>query len=138
MADLTPGAVQALKELLERKKADATKGLRLLVQKGGCAGYQYAMKIDSGREGDLVVERGGVRLFVDTASVAFVGDSVVDFSDSLTDGGFKVVNPAAARSCGCGSSFEPGAAAAEAPPPPVDKEAAAMPCASDEGAATTR
>ena len=66
----------------------AEKGLRIGIAKGGCSGLQYEMTLGAGRPGDAVIERDGVKFFVDEESAQFV-------------------NPNAARSCGCGSSFEP-------------------------------
>lgn len=105
---LTDSAAQHLRELLEDRGAPpAEMGLRLTVEKGGCAGLNYAMKIDAPLPGDAVVEHLGVRVFVDPESLAYLNGSEVDYVDSLNDSGFKIHNPNAARSCGCGTSFEP-------------------------------
>ena len=82
-------------------------GLRLAVEKGGCAGWQYAMKVDEPVATDRIFDQEGVRLIIDQESLPFLTDSCIDYVDSLNDSGFKVNNPNAARSCGCGSSFEP-------------------------------
>jgi len=129
MIGMTQAAVSALRDMLDRKNAPAGSGLRLLVQKGGCAGMQYAMKIDQPKEGDVVFQHDGAALVIDPASLEFLDHSQVDYSFSLTDGGFKITNPGASRSCGCGSSFEPAKASAQAPPP--DPAASAMPCPGD-------
>jgi iron-sulfur cluster assembly protein len=89
-----------------------------MVEKGGCAGMQYAMKIDRRAAGDEVVEKDGVQFFVDPASAQYLHDCEVDYVDTLSDRGFKIHNPNAARSCGCGSSFEP-APGEPAPPGPA-------------------
>lgn len=68
---------------------------------------QYVMKIDSAGDNDKVVAQDGVCLIIDSESLPFVDQSQIDYVDDLTDSGFKVINPQAARSCGCGSSFEP-------------------------------
>lgn len=109
MIAVTENAVKQLRELLEGRHAPAGTGLRLLVQRGGCAGMEYAMKLDQPAEADEVYEQGGVSIIVDRASLGFLDGSEIDYSDSLSDGGFKVHNPLAERSCGCGSSFEPKA-----------------------------
>lgn len=127
MIGMTQAAATALRDMLERKNAPEGSGLRLMVQKGGCAGMQYAMKIDQPNEGDAVFRHHAAALLVDPASLEYLDESEVDYSFSLTDGGFKILNPGAARSCGCGSSFEPAKAAAA--PPPSDPAASAMPCA---------
>lgn len=110
MITLTDAAADHLRELLESRNASPDEqGLRLFVEKGGCAGMNYAMKIDAPSESDLVAERDGVRVFVDPDSLAYLNGSQIDYEDSLNDAGFKVRNPNAARSCGCGTSFEPAA-----------------------------
>ena len=107
MITVTENAVKHLKQLLlDSGKDTATHGLRLLVERGGCAGWQYAMKIDRPAEDDHVVEQSGVSVFVAPDSLPLLQDSQVDYEDSLTDTGFKINNPNAARSCGCGTSFE--------------------------------
>lgn len=107
MITATPSAVKHLRDLLQDRGAGTTAGLRLSVEKGGCAGWQYAMKVDEVRPGDQTFDQSGVRLIVDEQSLPFLRDSCVDYLDSLNDSGFKVINPNAARSCGCGTSFEP-------------------------------
>jgi iron-sulfur cluster assembly protein len=77
------------------------------VEKGGCAGLQYEMKIDQVQEGDSVSERDGVCVMVDEASRPFLAGAELDYCDDLTGTGFRIVNPNATRSCGCGTSFEP-------------------------------
>jgi iron-sulfur cluster assembly accessory protein len=105
---LTASAAAHLRELLEDRDASPDEmGLRLFVEKGGCAGMNYAMKIDAPREGDEIAEHEGVRVFVDPESLVFLSGSEVDYVDALNDAGFKIHNPNAARSCGCGTSFEP-------------------------------
>lgn len=105
---MTDDAAAHLRSLLDEKDASPDeKGLRLLIENGGCAGMQYAMRIDDHAEGDAVVERNGVRVFVDAESLTYLDDSELDYVNSLNDSGFKINNPNAERSCGCGTSFEP-------------------------------
>ena len=106
MIRITDSAAGQLRELL-KDKAEAGAGLRLMVEKGGCAGMQYAMKIDRPAAGDEVVEKDGVSFFMDANSGHYLHDCEVDYVDTLADRGFKIHNPNAVRSCGCGSSFEP-------------------------------
>ncbi|MEM9479275.1 MAG: iron-sulfur cluster assembly accessory protein [Verrucomicrobiota bacterium] len=105
MITLTESAISQLQSLLEGN--DKGDGLRLFVEKGGCAGMQYGMKVDSRGDGDEVIEKGGVRVYVDPESLSFISECELDYSDSLNDSGFKINNPLAQRSCGCGTSFEP-------------------------------
>jgi iron-sulfur cluster assembly protein len=110
MITVTDSALSHLRDLLEEKGNPADQGLRLRIEKGGCAGMQYTMKIDVGADGDTVIENDGLRVFIDSESFEYLKDSQIDYQDTLTDTGFKITNPNAARSCGCGTSFEPSAA----------------------------
>lgn len=102
---LTPGAVDELKSLLALPE-NAGKHMRYYVEQGGCSGMQYGMVFDEKREGDLVSEQDGVNVLVDPISVGFLRGMVVDFSEAMSGGGFKISNPNAKQSCGCGKSFE--------------------------------
>lgn len=104
---ITEGARRELGALLRSKASSATAGLRLGVNKGGCAGWQYEMKVAEPEEGDEVVVLGDARVIVAADSLDKLRGCEVDFSDDLTDAGFKIHNPKARRSCGCGTSFEP-------------------------------
>lgn len=112
MMTLTPKAAEELGKLLANRTDSALSGLRLAIRRGGCAGWQYEMKVAVPEPGDVVVESGAARLIVAGDSLDRLRGCAVDYSDDLTDAGFKVLNPNAARSCGCGTSFE---AADEAP-----------------------
>jgi len=105
VVSLTPNAAAEIK-ILRAKPENAGKHLRLYVEKGGCSGMQYGMTFDEQREGDLVVEQGGVTALVDAFSARYLHGTEVDFSDALTGGGFKISNPNARQNCGCGKSFE--------------------------------
>ena len=113
---LTESAADHLRDLLASRDASPEEqGLRLFIEKGGCAGMNYAMKIDAPADSDEVVERNGVRLFIDEESLDYLRGAEVDYVDALNDSGFKINNPNAARSCGCGTSFEPADKDPEAP-----------------------
>ena len=101
---LTQGAAQEVKALLA-KPENAGKVLRVYVEQGGCSGMQYSMTFDEKRPDDLTGEMHGVRVLVDPFSAEYLRGAVVDFSDSLSSGGFKISNPNARQSCGCGKSF---------------------------------
>lgn len=103
---LTESAARQAKELLAKEPDGATKGLRVYVEPGGCSGLQYGMVFDQRRDGDVTGEYFGVAVFVDAFSAEYVRGAVVDYVDSLTGGGFKITNPNARQSCGCGKSFE--------------------------------
>ena len=85
---------------------NAGKPLRVYVEEGGCSGLQYGMTFDEKRDGDITREFFGVGVVVDSTSAEFLKGAVIDFSDALTGGGFKISNPNARTSCGCGKSFE--------------------------------
>jgi iron-sulfur cluster assembly accessory protein len=101
---LTDSAAEEVKSLLQ-KAENAGKYLRVYVEQGGCSGMQYAMTFDEKRPDDAVSEGHGVAVLVDPFSAKYLRGTVVDYSDSLTAGGFKISNPNAAQSCGCGKSF---------------------------------
>jgi iron-sulfur cluster assembly protein len=92
--------------LLSETAEDSPKGLRVQVAKGGCSGLHYEMTLDEKRDGDAVVEHDGMQFFIDGDSVPYVRGATLDFCDGLTGTGFRVLNPNASRTCGCGSSFE--------------------------------
>jgi iron-sulfur cluster assembly accessory protein len=103
---LTQSAAEEVKAKLAADPNGAAKGLRLFVEKGGCSGMQYGMVFDEKRPDDLEAAFFGVPVWVDAFSADYLRGSVVDYSDALTGGGFKITNPQAAQSCGCGKSFE--------------------------------
>jgi iron-sulfur cluster assembly accessory protein len=103
---VTESAAAQIKHLVAENADNAGKQLRVYVEKGGCSGMQYGMVFDECREGDLKTEMHGVCVLVDPVSAGHLRGSVVDFSDSLNAGGFKISNPNARHSCGCGKSFE--------------------------------
>jgi|SRR5579884_300422 iron-sulfur cluster assembly accessory protein len=107
MVNVTENAVRQLQNLLSERANGSGKGLRVQVVKGGCSGLHYEMTLDEKREGDAVVERNGMHFFIDRQSVPFLRGATLDFEDGLTGAGFRVVNPNASRTCGCGASFEP-------------------------------
>lgn len=107
MITVTEKAASELAALLASKDAPHGTGLRLGIERGGCAGLAYAMKIATPEEGDEIIDLNGTRFIVAHDSFDFLRGCTVDFEDSLSDRGFKIFNPNAARSCGCGTSFEP-------------------------------
>ena len=102
---LTPSAVEEVKVMVT-KPENAGKIMRVYVEKGGCSGMQYGMVFDEVRDGDITAEQDGVNVVVDAFSAQYLRGTVVDFSDAMTGGGFKITNPNAKQSCGCGRSFE--------------------------------
>ncbi|MGE9269517.1 MAG: HesB/IscA family protein [Verrucomicrobiales bacterium] len=119
MISINERAQQELRHLLAAKQAPPEAGLRLAVKRGGCAGWQYEMKIQGPETDDHIIEFEGGRLIVAADSTDRLKDCVVDYEDSLSDAGFRIQNPQATRSCGCGTSFE---AVGETPPEPSEVE----------------
>jgi iron-sulfur cluster assembly accessory protein len=102
---LTPSAVDAVKNAISAE-GEAGDGLRISVRGGGCSGYQYEMDFEKEeRMGDLVLNFGGVNVYVDSVSAGYLKGTVVDFITGLNGTGFKFNNPSAKRTCGCGNSF---------------------------------
>jgi iron-sulfur cluster assembly accessory protein len=106
MIKVTDSAFRQLQALIEENPEYRDKGLRIFVETGGCAGMQYGMQFDHVKEGDYRIKHQGVEVLIDAYSVGFLEGATVDFTEALTGAGFKITNPNAVRSCGCGSSFE--------------------------------
>ena len=83
----------------------AAKRLRVLVESGGCSGFQYGMAFDEPKEGDTQFESEGVPIVMDATSLAYLNGSAIDFDDGLHGKGFEIKNPNAQSTCGCGKSF---------------------------------
>jgi iron-sulfur cluster assembly protein len=106
---LTERAASELQGMLvENNKTEAA--LRVWVAGGGCSGLSYGMALDENpaEEGDQVMQDKGVKIYVDELSLRYMVGSVVDYVDDVLGGGFKIENPNAVKSCGCGSSFATG------------------------------
>ncbi len=106
MVHITESAAQQLRSLSAERELPADRGLRLSVERGGCAGLQYGMEIDERHPGDTLAEAHGARVFVAEDSGEYLADCTLDYVDDLAGAGFRIVNPRAVRSCGCGTSFE--------------------------------
>ncbi len=91
--------------LVENDKSDAA--LRVWVAGGGCSGLSYGMALDENppEEGDVQLTDRGIKILVDELSLRYMAGAIVDYVDDVLGGGFKVENPKAVKSCGCGSSF---------------------------------
>ncbi|WDI30629.1 iron-sulfur cluster assembly accessory protein [Hyphococcus flavus] len=109
VAETTPVTVSAraaskIAAILSKEPEGAM--LRVAVEGGGCSGFQYQFDIVMEREGDdLVLDAGGYSVLVDSVSVEYMSGSEIDFSDELIGAAFKINNPNATASCGCGTSF---------------------------------
>ena len=106
LIEVTEAAAAQIRRRLDQEGKSDTHGLRMKVVGGGCSGLQYQLAFDDEvHEGDKEIESGGVRLIVDKKSALYLYGSKVDFIDTLMESGFKIENPNAQSSCGCGKSF---------------------------------
>ncbi|NDJ53517.1 MAG: iron-sulfur cluster insertion protein ErpA [Chloroflexi bacterium] len=104
---VTETAVAKIKSLLAERELP-NHALRVFVAGGGCSGLQYGMAFEGNpRETDTLIEIEGVKLVVDEISLPYIYGANIDFVDNLMGGGFRIENPNAASSCGCGTSFKP-------------------------------
>ena len=101
---LTERAARRIGEILGREPAGSM--LRVSVEGGGCSGFQYKFDIDRRQAtDDLVIRRDGATVLVDQISVSYLAGSEIDFVDDLIGASFRINNPQATASCGCGTSF---------------------------------
>ena len=102
---ITEKAASRLKNIIENEETD-TKGIRVTIDTGGCSGMSYKITFESEKqEFDKVFDSHGISIFCDVKSWIYVRGCEIDFSTDLLNGGFKVNNPNATRTCGCGISF---------------------------------
>ncbi|NOJ41519.1 MULTISPECIES: HesB/IscA family protein [Bradyrhizobium] len=105
MINLTNSAVNALKSAISAS-AQPTSGLRIMVEAGGCDGFKYKMGFaDEAKSDDTVIERDGIKVFVDNKSHEHLAGTTIDFVVALEGSGFTFDNPNASSSCSCGKSF---------------------------------
>jgi iron-sulfur cluster assembly accessory protein len=101
---MTERAAQRIGAILKAEPAGAM--LRLSVHGGGCSGFQYKFDVDREKgDDDVTIDRGGVTVLIDSVSLQYLAGSEIDFVDDLIGASFKVNNPKAKASCGCGTSF---------------------------------
>jgi len=104
MITITVTAEEKIRELMLEEKE--TLGLRVYVKGGGCHGYQYGMAFESKMsDDDTVIEKGDVKVIMDSQSAPLLNGCEVDYVDSVQGSGFAIKNPQAKTTCGCGSSF---------------------------------
>ncbi|MEX2161682.1 MAG: iron-sulfur cluster insertion protein ErpA [Anaerolineales bacterium] len=102
---LTAAAADAVRGLLKDRQVEG-HALRVFISSGGCSGYQYGMALEPNpRETDLVLEQHGVRVVVDEVSLGYLRGAKIDYVNDVMASGFKIDNPNASSSCGCGHSF---------------------------------
>ena len=104
---LTPAAADKIRGLLAEEPDGGSLVLRVAIQGGGCSGFQYGLGFDSGAaEGDVELSLEGVNVVVDPFSAPYLRGATVDFLNTIQESGFKIENPNAVSSCGCGHSFQ--------------------------------
>ncbi len=104
MITLTPRAARQVRTMHAGLNAPE-KHLRVLVESGGCSGFQYGMSFDEPKPDDVIQESEGLQILLDPASSAYLDGSHIDFDDGLQGKGFEIKNPNAQSTCGCGKSF---------------------------------
>lgn len=102
---VTDAAVAKIKDILA-EDGNPNVCLRVFVQGGGCSGFQYGFTLDESiNEDDFITEKDGVKFLVDSMSAQYLTEASIDFVDDLQGASFKINNPNATTTCGCGSSF---------------------------------
>lgn len=106
MVSVTDAAAGQIRRLLDAEGKGESHALRMKVVGGGCSGLQYQLMFDAAqRDDDTEIKSGGVRVRVDEKSALYLVGAKLDYVDSLMESGFKIDNPNATNTCGCGSSF---------------------------------
>jgi len=105
MITVTEQAVAKAKSIMQNGEKKGAEGLRVQVLPGGCSGFSYNLIFDKKRQGDKIIEKDGFKVFVDEDSHMFIDGSKLDYVETLNESGFKIENPNAKSTCGCGSSF---------------------------------
>jgi iron-sulfur cluster assembly protein len=107
VVSLTERAADKIRGLMAQEPLGEAEVLRVAIQGGGCSGFEYALGFDRGAsDGDHELELHGVRLVVDPFSAPYLHGATIDYLETIQEAGFKIDNPNAAASCGCGHSFQ--------------------------------
>jgi len=105
MIEITDSAARKIREMAAQHQV-SHNGVRVMVVGGGCSGLTYDMDFENeSRDGDVVVEHDGVKVFVDHKSAQYLAGVQVDYKNTLMESGFNITNPNASATCGCGQSF---------------------------------
>tara|TARA_R110002074_G_scaffold225510_2_gene397076 strand:- start:30 stop:359 length:330 start_codon:yes stop_codon:yes gene_type:complete len=107
MITLTKNAAERIQKLLKQENIIVEKaGLRIYVKAGGCAGFEYGFELEAQKEtNDYTFDIHNVRIFLDPKSALYLAGTEIDYKETLMESGFKINNPKAASTCGCGTSF---------------------------------
>lgn len=100
---LTEKAAVKIKEIM-KDEGRTDGGLRISIVAGGCSGYMYDMNFGNPEEGDVVIEKNGVKLIFDNNDLELMSGTTIDFVNTLQESGFKIDNPNSTGSCSCGKS----------------------------------
>jgi iron-sulfur cluster assembly protein len=104
--NITDKAIAEVKKIMEENSIPGEYGLRVGIKGGGCSGLTYTLGFDGEeRPGDNIIEKDGVKVYIDMKSNLYLSGTELDFTDGLNGRGFVFNNPNAKRTCGCGSSF---------------------------------
>ena len=104
---LTERAAEKIKGLMAEEPDGEATVLRVAIQGGGCSGFEYALGFDQGpQQGDVELEWHGVNVVVDPFSAPYLRGASIDYLETIQESGFKIENPNAVASCGCGHSFQ--------------------------------
>jgi iron-sulfur cluster assembly protein len=107
LVSLTPTAAVKIRELMAEDPEGESSVLRVAIQGGGCSGFQYGLGFDAGPvDDDATIHQHGVTIVIDPYSAPYLKGATIDFLNGLEESGFKIDNPNAASSCGCGHSFQ--------------------------------
>src|SRR5438046_611640 len=105
VVSLTPAAATKIRDLMSQETDVSV--LRVAIEGGGCSGFQYGLGFDHGPQaGDLEFEQEGVQIVADPVSAPYLAGATVDYLETIQESGFKIDNPQAVSSCGCGHSFQ--------------------------------
>lgn len=102
---VTENAAKQIRAIIHDAEDKQGKSLRVYVEGGGCSGMQYGMIFDEKKADDVVVSQGDVSVVIDPQSMEFLKGSTIDYTESIQGSGFRIHNPNAKTSCGCGKSF---------------------------------
>ncbi len=105
MVEITSGAAKKIKSVIDEENPDLK--LRIFVQGGGCSGFQYGFSIEElpPEHDDFVFEKDGVGVIIDSMSMQYLNEAVIDYEETLMGSNFSIKNPNVTATCGCGSSF---------------------------------
>ncbi len=104
---VTDSALTEIKKFIDAEDdLPETAGLRVRVVPGGCSGFQYSLNVEEeSRTGDFILEKSGIKLFVDMFSAQYLNGVQIDYTSNMMGSGFTFENPNATGGCGCGTSF---------------------------------